>query len=57
MLETHADFCSACGEGVLSDKEAVSEAFRHKGNEELWFRMPWRFSRARENVPREFQVR
>lgn len=41
MLETHADFCPVCGEGVLSDEEAdrldeLSEVFRRKVNEELF---------------------
>ena len=35
MLETCADFCSVCGEGILSDEEAdrldgLSEAFRRE---------------------------
>lgn len=41
MLETRADFCPVCGEGVLSDEETdrldgLSEAFRRKVNEELF---------------------
>ena len=41
MLETHADFCPLCGEGVLSDEEAdrldaLSAAFRSEVNKELF---------------------